>query len=1006
MDEVKKHSFYMSKYFNDKVIDNMRELYKQDKNMLNQFRKELHIRGIGFREELQNNFLKGIEYNVYPYISINDNKDRYKSFPFELFGLTQIVVDLKINSDEFFNYVPVNGFDKFIIPERKELFMSKLKEYGFELIYKQEEVIEKRSHNDLDISNYVPNQLFSHFIKYCKYKDYTINEIDEALAEYKNAKGTRKKTWKKIHQYCVEKELIKNDSILKYNFHNKELDELLSSYNKSYLKFMDMYFSEDNLLSKRPYVYGQSVIWDIFENNNVQHDHYLLNFNTKLTELKNHVNYMYIKDMPISDIINFYELSDIFLNETRLVNELGIEFYDKAIIEILLEFIEKLPDFTKIKNEILKSVSERELKVLRNRNKGKTLEEIAKEINVTRERVRQIEVKAKRNLKGSSELSKMINFILFKFRKKSIIQLSQIIKYLSIELEYSFIIAVLLEENSKYLVNDEYMLLISHRLYRNMKNEIEWYVSNGSLVIPLNELEYIYEENMEFATKWLNEFNYKLVNKNFVQSNITIVAALEYVMYLNKDKIFINNDEGYEALKHQVETLFDKEINSNSRALFSRVADAKNVILIDRNAYKYEDFEDIDGEFLVEIKQLVNEELTQGKYADPRVIYKYNSKLMQENNVYSYSHLYSIIKNFYSEDFKVGHQNTLYIYPKDSNNLTAEDILSSYLRGNSPVKIDEVIKDLKWKRNKLEQMIPRLGDVIVNGNQEIVQISGIEEEVQYQALYNLVNNEIKNGYIITADLYMKVAFDDKLSVLINRYNINDLHSFAQFVKSKFMFMHGYSQFLYSKYSEYRNIEDIMVFKLPKITTFKTLRDFVVEKGYSEQRYYKAKEILIEKNKIIPYNNDHFLNLEKFSFPLDVERKILEILKCKFEDKTYINKSQLQDIDIELDDSLMVTPEIIANVAKTNGYHLLEAYYGSTYELPIITVERFNSYAEFVYKIVKEEFKDIYNEENLLLFLKSYELINQNSDQIYFTLKESDYFTFDNVGFFYLNEGGV
>ena len=48
----------MYRYFNDNVIDNMRELYKQDKNMFNQFRKELYIRGIGFKEELQNNFLK------------------------------------------------------------------------------------------------------------------------------------------------------------------------------------------------------------------------------------------------------------------------------------------------------------------------------------------------------------------------------------------------------------------------------------------------------------------------------------------------------------------------------------------------------------------------------------------------------------------------------------------------------------------------------------------------------------------------------------------------------------------------------------------------------------------------------------------------------------------------------------------------------------------------------------------------------------------------------------
>lgn len=68
------------------------------------------------------------------------------------------------------------------------------------------------------------------------------------------------------------------------------------------------------------------------------------------------------------------------------------------------------------------------------------------------------------------------------------------------------------------------------------------------MVIPLNELEYVCEESMEFATKWLKVFNYKLVNNNFVKCNITIVAAIEYIMYLNKDKIFINNDEGYNFL--------------------------------------------------------------------------------------------------------------------------------------------------------------------------------------------------------------------------------------------------------------------------------------------------------------------------------------------------------------------------------------------------------------------------------------------------------------------------
>ncbi|PTI73321.1 hypothetical protein BU064_13900, partial [Staphylococcus succinus] len=485
----------------------------------------------------------------------------------------------------------------------------------------------------------------------------------------------------------------------------------------------------------------------------------------------------------------------------------------------------------------------------------------------------------------------------------------------------------------------------------------------------------------------------------------TIVAALEHIMYLNKEEIFINGYEDYEILKSKVETLFNKKIDSSPRALFSRVADARNVVLIDKNAYKYEDFKDIDGTFLSELKRLVYEAFTQGQYADPRLMYKNNIELMKLNKVYSYSHLYSIIKNFYSEDFKVGHQNTLYIYPKETNNLTAEDILIKYLEERSAVPIDKVIKELNWKRIKLEQIIPRLTDVIINGNQEIIMIKGIEDEEGYEALYNLVSNEIEKGYLITADLYIKVAFDENLSVLINKYNIIDLHSFAQFVKSKFMFMMGHSQFLYSKYTEYRNIEDIIVFKLAKMITTKELRDFVVEKGYSEQRYYKTKNILVDENKIIPYNNNIFLNLEKFDFSSNIESELLEILNTKLDENIYLTNNQLQEINVEINESLMVTPEIIAHIAKVNGYHLLEAYYGSTYELPIIT-NKFKSYPELVYTIIKKEFKGIHNEENLLPFLKIRGLVTENADQIYFTIKESDYFIFDNLGFFHLNQGVV
>src|SRR5699024_4025160 len=110
------------------------------------------------------------------------------------------------------------------------------------------------------------------------------------------------------------------------------------------------------------------------------------------TKLRNHDNYILIKDIYISDIINQYSLSNIFIKEYRVVKDLGTMLYDKNIIKILNNFLDSFPVFSTIKDKILSILSEKEYKILRERNEGHTLEEIAQELKVTRERVRQIEM--------------------------------------------------------------------------------------------------------------------------------------------------------------------------------------------------------------------------------------------------------------------------------------------------------------------------------------------------------------------------------------------------------------------------------------------------------------------------------------------------------------------------------------------------------------------------------------------------------------------------------------
>ena len=56
-----------------------------------------------------------------------------------------------------------------------------------------------------------------------------------------------------------------------------------------------------------------------------------------------------------------------------------------------------------------------------------------------------------------------------------------------------------------------------------------------------------------------------------------------------------------------------------------------------------------------------------------------------------------------------------------------------------------------------------------------------------------------------------------------------------------MHMLGFSQFLYSKHSEYKSVKDIMPFELPKIITTKKLQNFIIDKGY-----FRSKILIVKR----------------------------------------------------------------------------------------------------------------------------------------------------------------
>ena len=99
--------------------------------------------------------------------------------------------------------------------------------------------------------------------------------------------------------------------------------------------------------------------------------------------------------------------------------ETAVPAGSKAELEVTLPVPADAAAFTLLKEqlvEVLGTLTEREQKVLRLRfglddGRARTLEEVGKEFNVTRERIRQIEAKALRKLRHPSRSRKLKDYL-------------------------------------------------------------------------------------------------------------------------------------------------------------------------------------------------------------------------------------------------------------------------------------------------------------------------------------------------------------------------------------------------------------------------------------------------------------------------------------------------------------------------------------------------------------------------------------------------------------------
>ena len=1050
------HSENLMSVLNDNPVDYMRHLYSTDSKLFYNVRDELVLRGIGFQPEYQSNYLLDRTYEIKHILYKNDNTYAFKKIDFGMLGANNFIDRFNVQSDLFFKNMPLEGILHFTQGVSFLLLQKVFKEAGFLIVpvieysaspilavgepYKTKEKDqepwefheEKKpyeialskdiSNLDLPIKYFYEDVIFLTFHKYChvnnirNFLELTVDFVEK----YQYEKYVRRKTaikamelYLEIHHWynASDYDLPNAVTLLQKN----SFKSILEYINIDYLAFIDDFYASDEVgihQTNFPFEKAQIICQKVLDSSEeILAEKQLQKFNQLISEIGDHPKSKYVLSYKLA------EIQDVF--DIHWDNSLNLELYlfdvleDMNYIEILSDILVELNHMDDIQvalEKIATAFSSRDLEVLHLRQ-TKTLQEVGDVFNVTRERARQIERKSRNRLVLYKNQLNLKLYFQYCTEHSKLLTLDDFMKSFEIEGNLNKTLLYIffgLDESITYISElDRYILTMDYEEIRESIEKIDY----SQPIIELDELKQLFNDDVfniarEVVDLLILSHNFKRVNNIYVRETVSIIARINYLFkYVIKEPIEMDK-AGYNKFKQYMEDTFDIPFESNIRAATARIAAGEDVILVKGNTFAAHNSESVTTDFLAEIEYIIDERLTVLEYVDPRRIFKEFSPLMQQNGLHSPEHLYSIIQLYLGDKYDIGQGNTLYIFKSNADRLDAGTILLNYLHANGhEAKRELILEDLNWKNFKLDQLIPRLNTVVMINNNIVKTIESFNfTDEELSELKNVIEHELEKGYVFTYDLQFELAFNEKLSLLIERCKLSDDVTIAAIIKWLYSNINGYSKLLYWSNSSITKIEQAVAAEFPKFIARNELLEFVEGKGYGEQTLNRLPADILKEGLFYNYTNTKYINANLLMFTEEVKQSLASYLQQQFQSKVYCSIFDLIGYSQALApiSSYEWTEHLIGQFAEHIGYRKIQTHINFRFDKPVLVKIDIpiGSFDQLVLHIVKTEYTGRYHEEDLAKYLVS-KKISHNPRRLTHEIYNSTLFKFDSFGFFEL-----
>ena len=405
--------------------------------------------------------------------------------------------------------------------------------------------------------------------------------------------------------------------------------------------------------------------------------------------------YEYAKNLKISEIISLlrpddilYSDANLFFLEENLTSEVkDVLFYQNVkLFELEKKPFKELGHISKIENLIIISnelskiqtprdallkyksrLSENQQLVLKMRIlEERTLGEVGKELNLTKERIRQLETKIKRQING-----------LFRLRLNDILMLiSEEVNYItSRELagilgeENKDAVKVLKSSDASLYYNRELDIFFFKELDKvEIQARIDFFLSELPEIFRYSDYKHLFDEIFPLSSTFSFEMIYDKYDFNksgefYSSRKLNLIDILNLIFkHFVKNPIKLDED-GTKRIVLLAKTYFNVELSNDMRAIDSRARNSDQLLLVDKLTYQWFDPTTIDKKLLIDILDYLNHELKIREFVNTEQVFSRFKSRLDEHQISNKTHLYSVIKYFLGDQLIVGKGNTLNIFP-------------------------------------------------------------------------------------------------------------------------------------------------------------------------------------------------------------------------------------------------------------------------------------------------------------------------------------------------------